>query len=101
MNEFENHKNYNCRITTDDGQEFLVYGNFMHNEQLDHWKGWECDVGHTRLMIDKELNVWSGECRNDFLGSVFDQFYPDKPSVCKRETCTGCTDDLVTRKKKL
>lgn len=101
MNKFENHQNYNCRVTTDDQQEFLVYGNWMHNEKIDCWMGWQCDAGKTRLLIDKDLTVWSGECKNDFLGTALEQFYTDEPTICKRETCTGCTDDLVTRKKQI
>lgn len=98
MSKFENHQNYNCRIILDNGQEFMVFGSWIHNEQLDHWKGWTCDAGHTRLMIDKDLNVWSGECKNDFFGPVMSNFYDNTKTICKRETCTGCMDDLIIRK---
>lgn len=100
MSQFENHQNYNCRITTDDGQEFYVFANWLHNEHLDHWQGWHCEAGQTRLLIDKNLQVWSGECKNDYLGSALEEFYTDLPTVCKRITCTPCTDDLLTKKGK-
>lgn len=98
MSKFENHKNYNCKIITDDNQEFYVYANWIHNSGLDHWKGWTCHAGYTRLHIDKNLNVWSGVCENDFLGSATSNFYTNTPTICQRETCIGCTDDLLTRK---
>lgn len=100
MTQFENHTNYNCRITTDSDEEFLVYANWMHNSELDQWKGWQCDAGKTRLHIDQDLNVWSGRCKNDFFGSVTDQFYTGTSTVCKQDTCSGCTDDLIVKKSK-
>ena len=54
---FENHPIYNCKITTDDGQEYLVYANWIHNEKLDNWQGWHCDAGHTRFYIDKNFDI--------------------------------------------
>lgn len=93
----ENHKNYNCRVTVDTGDEFLIYANWIHNNDLDHWKGWTCMAGTTRLLIDKELNVFSGECKNDYLGTT-DNFELLESTICKQETCTGCTDDLIVAK---
>lgn len=92
------HQNYNCRITDDQGQEHLVYANWMHNEKFDCWQGYKCDVGHTRFYIDKNFNVWSGECKNEHLGHVLEDWSIKTDSVCKQITCTGCTDDLITRK---
>ncbi len=98
MIKFENHTNYNCKITTDDGQEYYVFSHWLHNNDLDHWKGWSCDAGYSRLHIDKNLEVWSGVCYNDYLGKATDNFYTNKRTVCRRETCTPCTDDLVIGK---
>lgn len=98
MSNFENHKNYNCKITLDSGSEFKVYANWIHNNNLDNWQGWHCDAGHTRLHIDKNFNVWSGECYNDHLGNALDTWEPKLDTICKRDTCTGCTDDLMTAK---
>jgi hypothetical protein len=92
------HPNYNCRITTDTGKTHLVYANWMHNQGLDHWQGWRCDSGHTRFHIDKNFEIWGGECRNDHLGSVLGDWNIKPNSVCARETCTGCTDDLIAPK---
>lgn len=95
---FENHSNYNCQITLDNGDEYKVYANWIHNESLDFWQGWTCYAGSTRLSIDQDFNVWSGECRNDYLGSALHGFNLVDHTVCKRNTCTGCTDDLLVKK---
>ena len=92
------HENYNCRVTDDQGQVHLVYANWMHNEGLDTWQGYHCDAGNTRFYIDKNFDAWSGECKNNYLGNVLQDWNIKTDTVCKRTTCTGCTDDLITRK---
>ena len=99
QNKFENQENYNCRITLDSGEEYLIYANWLHNEQLDNWQGWTCEAGATRLLIDKDLKVYSGECKNDLLGSAIDEFTILEHSTCRQQRCTGCTDDLMVAKK--
>jgi hypothetical protein len=96
---FENHPTYNCRVTLADGNEYQMYASWLANNDQHHWQGWHCEAGVTRIHIDKNLQVWSGECNNDRLGDIFtgwDLF--DGHSVCHRETCTGCTDDLLAAK---
>jgi hypothetical protein len=96
---FENHQYYNCEIETNDGEKFRVSANWIHNNGMDHWQGWQCDAGHRRLDIDKDFNVHSGVCKNDYLGNLFGQWQVlDRPTVCKRERCVGCTDDLLIAK---
>ena len=92
------HDNYNCVVTTDNGVEHRVYANWMHNNQLDNWQGWRCAAGESRFYIDSNFDVWSGECKNDFLGNAQTQWQTKTDTVCKRETCTGCTDDLLATK---
>jgi hypothetical protein len=99
--EFENHPNYNCEIHTSNGQTYKIYANWLHNQQLDHWQGWECHAGATRLYVDKNLEVWSGECQNDHLGHAVTGFEILEKTTCERSRCTGCTDDLVVEKKKV
>ena len=82
----------------DTGEQRKVFANWIHNNGLDHWQGWRCDAGATRFYIDDKLDVWSGECRNDFLGNALTQWSVKNHTVCKRETCTGCTDDLLATK---
>ena len=94
------HENYNCQATDEQGQEHLVYANWMHNQGLDTWQGWHCNAGHTRFYIDKNFDIWSGECKNDYLGNALKEWRPKNDTVCKQATCTGCTDDLITKKSK-
>lgn len=98
---FENHPNYNCEITTESGKTYLVYANWLHNEKLDTWQEWQCEAGSTRLYVDKNLNVWNGECKNDDLGHALNGFEILKHTICKRNRCTGCTDDLTVTKRKV
>ena len=98
MNNFENHENYNCNITLDSGDEYKVYANWIHNQGLDRWQGWHCDAGHTRFYIDKNFDIWSGECKNDYLGNATSNWNLKTDTICNRVTCTGCTDDLLTHK---
>ena len=83
----------------DDGQQFYLYANWLHNNDMANWKDWHCEAGVTRLMIDKNLQIWSGDCRNDFLGHV-DQEWElfQHHTICQRSTCSACTDDLLTKK---
>lgn len=98
---FSNHIYYNCRVTTDNGQEFLIDANWMHNENLDHWNGWACNVGKDRIYIDAKLNVFSGECKNDQLGNILTGWdVLADATTCQRLRCTGCTDDLIQHKRK-
>jgi hypothetical protein len=97
---FENHSNYNCEIVLDTGEKYLVYANWIHNNSLDHWQGWHCEAGHKRFYIDKNFDVWSGECQNDYLGNATEEWAIKNNSTCKQSTCTGCTDDLLTAKRK-
>jgi hypothetical protein len=98
LNKFENHKNYNCEATTENGEKILVYSGWLHNQGLDYWKGWTCHAGYTRLFLDKDLNVWDGICENTNLGHAIDGFADLMPVICKRERCTGCTEDLLIYK---
>lgn len=96
----QNHNNYNCKVTLEDGNEHLVYANWIHNNSLDHWKGWHCEAGITRLHINKDLEVYSGECLNEHLGSALDNFKLLNTSICHQARCTGCSDDLMAAKYK-
>lgn len=97
---FENHHFYNCKITLSDSTEYLVEGNWIHNNGLDNWQGWECDAGHNRISINPDLSVYGGQCENDRLGNLQTSWdILQYPTTCKRSTCTGCTDDLIIKKR--
>jgi len=98
LKDWADHENYNCEITLADGRQYRVYANWLHNERLDNWQGWHCAAGSQRIYIDRNLQVFGGECLNDTLGSALGRFDLLTKTICKRPTCTGCTDDLMVEK---
>jgi hypothetical protein len=98
---FENHQYYNCEVTLDTGERYNISANWMHNNDLDNFQGWECSAGQYRISIDKDLTVWSAQCENQKLGHALDGFdILSSPGICQQNRCTGCTDDLLTKKLK-
>lgn len=99
---FEDHQYYNCEIVTNNNETFKVSANWIHNENLDSFQGWQCSAGQYRISIDKNLTVWSAKCENQQLGHALHGFdILDSPSICTKSRCTGCTDDLLTEKKEI
>ena len=97
---FSNHTYYNCKVTTNTGQEFLVDANWIHNNGLDNWQNWTCNAGKDRIYIDSKLDVFNGECTNDRLGNILTGWdIMTTATTCKKIRCTGCTDDLIQHKK--
>lgn len=96
---FENHLFYNCRVYLDDGTSFVMDANWLHNNNLDQWKDWNCYAGKDRLYIDPTGKIFGAECENDFIGHI-DQDWElfEQPTVCKRTRCSGCADDLMVEK---
>ena len=97
-NNWSNHPNYNCKIFLDDGKQYDVFANWLHNNHYDFWKGWHCEAGAKRLYIRDDLEVFGGLCLNDHLGSLEHDFDLLEIATCKRDRCTGCTDDLAVKK---
>lgn len=96
--QFKDQENYNCEIKTNEGNTYRVYANWIHNKSLDQWNNWHCATGSTRLYIDKNFNVFNGECMVTNLGNAITGFDLVDHTVCTKPRCTGCTDDLVTKK---
>lgn len=92
-------QNYNVVVQDEQGNEYLMYSNRLHFEQLDHWQGWQCNAGSDYILIDSQLNVYGAQCENDYLGKLFDDFkLLDGPTTCHLSRCTNCTDDLLITK---
>lgn len=97
---FENHKYHNCEIALDSGETYAVSASWLHNQQLDNWQGWYCNAGQTRLMVNENFDVYSGECLNNRLGNLMSEWQPlSDMTVCQQPRCSGCTDDLIVNKK--
>jgi len=92
-------KNYNTVVTTEDGNEYLVFADRLHNESLDHWKGWRCAAGAEYLAIDPNFDVYGSMCKNDYLGNLESNFELLKNyTECKLPRCVLCTADLMIDK---
>ena len=99
--QLSNQKFYNCEVITESGDKFLVDGNWLHNNNIDCWLDWKCNAGSDRIYITADLDIYSGQCKNDYLGNLLTNWdLLENPTVCKKQTCTGCTDDLILRKEK-
>jgi hypothetical protein len=91
--------NYNLIATDSCGDQYLMYANRLHYEKLDHWQDWSCNAGYDCILIEGNLQVYSAQCENDFLGTLFEDFQLlDQPTVCRLPRCTNCTDDLLLTK---
>lgn len=100
--QYPTHEFYNCELVLSDDQTYRIDANWLHNQDLDHWQGWACEAGHSRLYIDTDNNVYGGQCLNDHLGNLdLEWKLLDRPTVCGRSRCTGCTDDLMVTKHKI
>lgn len=97
--QFSDHEFYNCEVILDNGTKYNINANWLHNEKLNYWKNWQCEAGFNRIFIDADSNVYSGQCFNDSLGNLQTGWdVLNTPTICKRERCTGCTDDLLAEK---
>jgi hypothetical protein len=96
---FKNDEFYNCQIILDNQETYFINANSMHNNQVDKWTGWTCDAGYNRISIDSNLNVYGGQCQNDYLGKLgSDWKLLTQPTICAKVSCNGCTDDLLAEK---
>ncbi len=89
--------NYNVKVEFDNGDEAYMYAQRLSNENLDHWKDWQCASGVHSIYI-YESEIYGGECRNDRLGTFGDWDLLPKFTTCKQETCSGCLTDLLQEK---
>jgi hypothetical protein len=97
---FQPHEYYNCEVILDNSRHYRIEGNWLHNQGLDHWCGWSCEAGYSRLYINTDNEVYSGQCLNDYLGNLNTEWkLLLKPTTCFQQHCTGCTDDLIVAKK--
>lgn len=90
--------NYNCEVRLEDGSSVKIHANQMHNKGIDLFKGWQCHAGYDRISIDVDGKIYGGNCMNDKLGTIDDWSMLTGPTICRLETCTGCTDDLMVKK---
>ena len=94
----EESRHYNCIAEDEQGRLYKIHADQLRNKQMNHFLGWKCDAGVSRLFIDVDQTVWSGACRNTRLGDATGWQLLDSPDTCRRSKCSGCTDDLIVKK---
>ena len=98
---YPTHKNYNynCKITTESGDEFLIYANWLNNNDLNHFRGWKCYTGTNRIYVSVDQDVFNGLCNTVRLGNLNSGWdLVGEPITCPNDTCTSNTDDLITKR---
>jgi hypothetical protein len=91
-----------CAVVFKDGTKIDVNSWDLFNKDLHYFKGWSCTAGSDSILIESDFQVWSGTCRNDNLGNLFDDNFKllQSPTVCTKDQCTTCTIDLNNTKKR-
>lgn len=90
----------NAVVTSRDGQTVEISATDLWDLGLAHWAGWKCAAGRDMIFVDHDFTVYSGHCRNDCLGSIFDPEFRlfAGYTTCHRAQCTPCASDLYADK---
>jgi MoaA/NifB/PqqE/SkfB family radical SAM enzyme len=98
---YQNHINYNCEITLEDGETFKVYSQWLNNEELNYWKGWECSAGRLAIVIKPNDDVYGCVKKHDYLGNLNNEWDLMKsPVICRFDRCAVNTLELSLPKQK-
>ena len=91
-----------CIVVLKDGATIEANSLDLFRKDLHHFKGWTCTAGTDSILIESDFQVWSGICRIDNLGNLFDDDFNllQSPTVCTKDQCTTCENDLTNTKKK-
>lgn len=94
-------KNFNSTVFLEDGSNVRIYSGKLHALDLNHFKGWNCEAGFSRICVLPDSQVYSGECGNDYLGKLDDDTFRllSTSTTCKKDVCTGNPADIMLRKK--
>lgn len=93
----QNEKYYNCNVIDDNNNEYKINCKQLYNNDYNNFENWVCNAGLDRISIENDM-VWGGECHNDFLGTIDNWQLLDSPTICKRNKCTACSQDLIIKK---
>lgn len=95
--------NNDCTVVLQDGSKIDIDCLDLWRNNLHNFKGWICNAGMDTIIIESDFTVWSGVCRNDNMGNLFDDDFAlaKGPTVCVKDHCTTCKSDLNNFKKKV
>ena len=107
---YNKHPMENISVTFADGRTKRIKPNWIRLSKLNHFKGWQCNVGVDSFFIDKLGNI-VGACSERLYGeSTSYNFYDTdfekkfnptiKPVICSLDTCV-CQPEINLRKHKI
>lgn len=99
------------RVVFEDGKSKYIERNFLSLNDLNHFKGWSCNVGLDNINIQKD-GILTGTCNmklygKDFYYNIYDvdfveKFNPElKPVICEVDSCWCQPEQLLDKKKVL
>jgi MoaA/NifB/PqqE/SkfB family radical SAM enzyme len=100
MTKLDPENNYNAIVHYDDGTTVNVFSTHIRLKGLNYFKGWKCKAGVERIFISSDLNVFSSQCENDFLGNLKHESFEliNDFTTCKQQRCGNNPDDIMMEK---
>jgi MoaA/NifB/PqqE/SkfB family radical SAM enzyme len=97
------------RVVFEDGKSKYIERNFLSLNDLNHFRGWSCNVGLDNINIQKD-GILTGTCNmklygEDFYYNIYDldfveKFNPElKPVICEVDNCWCQPEQLLDKKK--
>jgi organic radical activating enzyme len=85
----------NGAVRTMQAKQFLT-------EHLNHWRGWECNIGLESLSIEHSGTIYRGACREGGAIGHIERYLefdlPSKPIICGKRTCACLLDVMTSRR---
>jgi hypothetical protein len=89
----------NCVVEFDSGESLSIGSADLSQDGMHAWKDWHCCAGHHMLHINTDLTVFGCNAQNDYLGNLGQDWnILPSPTVCNRNKCSTCIDDLMISK---
>jgi len=94
-------KDINCNAILElaNGETIEIFADNLVQKNLNHFKGWQCNAGVERIYIESDFTVYSGQCKNNILGNLFDENFSliEDYVLCEQNSC-DCAGDIYTTK---
>jgi organic radical activating enzyme len=90
------------KVSRKDGSSLVLPAHGFISNELNNWKGWECNIGLEQMIVDMDGTIWGGWCKvGKPIGNINDDNiqFPTKPTICTKSMC-HCNFDIMCEKKK-